>query len=361
MNKYKSTELEACTVATDGDNPPCDTACKPGVCLRRQEEQVPERPPPLPGKKHDDDHSSTVPEQFDCGCPDTCDDLALDYNNGHFICRDRLKFLMGKHHLAEIDACTRATSGDPPACDTSCQPGVCTIPAPPLTVLERRELNVTVYDPNAPPKTSLLPWSNLTSLAQYTPVLYSGYRNQMAVFTILILECIRAGHGQFLIETLTMKDTYGSNKQVPFEELWDVQHWNSHYPKLPRLVRSDPILHDQFHAGNRGPPRDPDGKWMFLNGSYIPENEEASRPYYWGVHHLVLGGFMRYSAGKGPYVGPRRSANPADVLLQQGALRLHPDMQAVVDNLLESIKGDDGKPLEYMTLRKCETKDHFVL
>jgi hypothetical protein len=336
INRYHTDPITACKAASEGEDPPCDERCKPGVCV--QPPKI-EKPP-------------KTEFYVDCGCPDTCDDLAQDYTNGHFVCGQRLEFLMTKHHVTEEEACRQSTEGGNPPCDTSCKPGVCKVPEYPLNPLQLAELNVTVYHPNAPPKSSLLPWANLTTLSSYTPHLYSGFRNQMAVFTILMLESIRRGTGQFLIESIRMKDTFGSNRFVPFQDLWDVEHWNSHYPLLPRLVMSDPVLHDQFDLGKRGPPRDKEGKWLYTNGTRIPEDVEASRPAYWGAHQLVLAGFMRYTKGKGPYLGPRRSANPADILMQKGALRLHPDLQALMDNLMSTMKDEGGAPLEYMTVRK---------
>ncbi|KAG7345705.1 hypothetical protein IV203_033236 [Nitzschia inconspicua] len=336
MSRHHTSQLDACRIASDGESPPCNSACRPGVCQKPPKEE-----------------KEPVEMEFrvDCGCAETCDDLAQSYTNGNFICGQRLEYLMTKHHVTEDEACRQSTEGENPPCTTGCKPGVCKTPEPPLTILEKRELNVTTYDLNAPPKTSLLPWGNLTSMASYTSHLYSGFRNQMAVFTILILESIRQGHGQFMVESIRMKDTYGSNRFIKFEELWDVEHWNSYYPLLPRLVNSDPILHDQFDRSVRGPKRDKaTKKWLFNNGTEIPNDVKAERPAYWGSQQLVMSGFMRYSKGRGPYIGPRKSANRADILMQREALRPHPNLQAIIDNVLASVSGNDGKKLEYMTV-----------
>jgi hypothetical protein len=58
------------------------------------------------------------------------------------------------------------------------------------------------------PQTSTIPWPNHTTFAYYKGVLKSGFRNQMMVFTTLILECLRQGHGQFLVESVPPTDTY---------------------------------------------------------------------------------------------------------------------------------------------------------
>jgi hypothetical protein len=109
------------------------------------------------------------------------------------------------------------------------------------------------------PVTSTVPWSNESTMAFYEGRFYSGFRNQIMAFMILIFESQRdrsegktrkPRHGQILLRSLGQKDTYGSNSFIPFAKLWDVVHWNSHYPRLPRLVDYDPILHSQFNYDN---------------------------------------------------------------------------------------------------------------
>lgn len=251
-----------------------------------------------------------------------------------------------------------------------------------LSVLEQRELqsrfNQSMAMKNAPPQTSLLPWSNLTTLTFKEGYLYSGFRNQMQVFTVLIMYAIQEGYGQILVESVSMKDLHGTNKQVPFQDLWDVEHWNSFYPWLPRLVLSDPVLHDQFNPQKRTPfPKTAEGNWTDIKGNII--HGDPTRPVYFGLQSKLMRGYFGYSKGKGPYAvedGP----NPVDLLIQSGALRPHKDLQALVDGKLWSmqkelqhhlvkahpgndteISTDDASRIEYMALHAVSLRTSFRL
>jgi hypothetical protein len=63
-------------------------------------------------------------------------------------------------------------------------------------------------------------------------------------FTVFVMEAKSRGCEQMLIHKFTHKDTFGTSKNIPHETLFDVVHWNSHYPDLPRMISCDP---DMFH------------------------------------------------------------------------------------------------------------------
>lgn len=186
------------------------------------------------------------------------------------------------------------------------------------------------------PMTSKIPWSNVTSAAFYEGRIRSGFRNQMMVFTMLILETISEGHHQFLVRSASQKDTYGTNSFIPFEKLWDIQHWNSHYPALPRLVDYDPILHSQFNFDNTRWFRTANG-WFGTPGLFV--TKKPTRPYGFGYQHKLMSAYMRYAKGKGPYAARGGHRHPAEKLMLEGALRPHPDLQAIVDRLKNEMLG----------------------
>lgn len=242
------------------------------------------------------------------------------------------------------------------------------------------------------PMASTIPWSNETTMAYYEGKFYSGFRNQIMTFMIFLFESQRESlpkkgedpkrrHGQILLRSLSQKDTYGTNSQIPFAKLWDVAHWNSHYPRLPRLVDYDPILHSQFNFDNarwfRTPTfgndthqlpmniQEPAHNWFGTYGLFA--SHKPMRPYAYGLQHKLSSAYMRYGQGKGAYVGDKETTghlrNPAEILMLKGAMRPHPDLQAILDGLLQSVSLlEDGKstatpmissaPLEldYMTL-----------
>jgi hypothetical protein len=217
----------------------------------------------------------------------------------------------------------------------------------------------------AAPVTSTIPWSNETTMAFYEGRFRSGFRNQIMAFMILIFESQREHsdqdgtsgrrrHGQILLRSLGQKDTYGSNSFIPFAKLWDVAHWNSHYPKLPRLVDYDPVLHSQFNYDNTRWYRTP----TFVNASTslpagikepVPNlfgtyglfaSTKPIRPYAYGYQHKLMAAYTFYGKGKGRYAGNEASSgqlrNPIEILLLQGAMRPHPELQAIVDGLLQN-------------------------
>lgn len=189
------------------------------------------------------------------------------------------------------------------------------------------------------PMTSKIPWSNVTSAAFYEGRLTSGFRNQVMVFTSLILECIHKGHHQFLLRSVSQKDLFGTNKFMPFEKLWDVPHWNSHYPTLPRLVDYDPILHSQFNFDNTRWFRTAE-TWFGTPGLYVTHG--PTRPYGFGYQHRLFNVYMRYSKGKHQLYSPDGHRHPAEILMLQGALRPHPELQAILDRLKDQMLGRKG-------------------
>jgi hypothetical protein len=70
---------------------------------------------------------------------------------------------------------------------------------------------------------------------------------------MVVMEAVDKGYGQLLVESLRMKDTFGSNMLMEFSDYYDVPFWNSFYPKLPRLVLSDPLLNPTFDPQTRQP------------------------------------------------------------------------------------------------------------
>jgi hypothetical protein len=95
----------------------------------------------------------------------------------------------------------------------------------------------------ANPDDYMKPWSNVTTI-QFGPrnFFYSGFRNQIMAFTMFVLEALHEKHGQILINRLQLRDTPGKRALIPFQTLFDIRHWNSFYPNLPRIVTCDPQI-----------------------------------------------------------------------------------------------------------------------
>jgi hypothetical protein len=66
---------------------------------------------------------------YDCGCPDTCDVVAMDKKSPKDdvnSCRSRVKSLIEKHNSSMEAACIKAVENNDPACGFECHPRFCT-------------------------------------------------------------------------------------------------------------------------------------------------------------------------------------------------------------------------------------------
>jgi hypothetical protein len=229
------------------------------------------------------------------------------------------------------------------------------------------------------------PWPNVTTYCFSKRRLIAGYRNQIMALTMLMLQANLDGHGQFLLESIIHKDTYGTDKFVPFEYYFDVQHWNTYYNatemeknmkmsqqqqqqyhpwSLPRLVHYDPILHHQWDTKIKSYVH------SIMNGN---DQTEPTHPYGYPKQSTRLAAsYQYYMKGKGKFAGGNAAPavnnnntntngqpnhvtpsndsisartsrrNPGEILMLQGALRPHPTLQGVIDNL--------SLPTPYMTI-----------
>jgi hypothetical protein len=186
------------------------------------------------------------------------------------------------------------------------------------------------------------PWANVTTLAYFQHLFYSGYRNQMMALNVIVMEAVLKGHGQILYTSLRHKDTFGSNKGLHFDRLFDVEHWNSFYPALPRMVWCDQDIFTHFNcsmaeSGDLG-------KSVYDKWNINAPEQNATKPYSFGRMHRLVAAFTKYVKGRGPYSIPN-FRNSAELLILRGALRPHPDLMAIVNRLRGSVED-----ASYMTL-----------
>ena len=201
-----------------------------------------------------------------------------------------------------------------------------------------------------PHQSSTIPWSNETTFAYKGNRFNSGFRNQMMAFTIFVLAAIKGGHGQILLNSIQHKDTYGTNRPIYFQSLFDVEHWNSHYPKLPRFVTYDPIVHDQYNGLGwyRAQPDPRNDTAYYTNRNHTIFLDSPTKPYgFMGDQSHLFAAYIRYALkGRGPYINPESSSgvnssssssghrHPAEILMLQGAIRPHPDFIKIIDERL---------------------------
>lgn len=79
--------------------------------------------------------------------------------------------------------------------------------------------------------------------ACYLYEFYSGLNNQLMRFLGILSLAATEGYRQYLEPSILWKDTYGTSQKISHHKLWDVVHWNTFYPDIPRLVKYDPRYH----------------------------------------------------------------------------------------------------------------------
>eukprot|EP00934_Nitzschia_sp_Nitz4_P008564 Nitzschia sp. Nitz4//scaffold126_size65214//26625//27965//NITZ4_006153-RA/size65214-processed-gene-0.24-mRNA-1//1//CDS//3329534680//8554//frame0 len=189
-------------------------------------------------------------------------------------------------------------------------------------------------------------WSNETTLAFYEGKFFSGFRNQMMAFTMIVFQAIAEGDGQILLQSVRMKDTYGTNRHLAFDKLWDAVHWNAYYPQLPRLVNYNETIHIQYNP-KAHPPWNRNSKSQFCSGDGNYCTDSPEKPRTTAKQSKLMGAYTRYAIGKGPHAeGGHR--HPAEKLMLQHAMRPHPDLQTIIQTNIESSPLQQGH--SYMTI-----------
>jgi hypothetical protein len=168
------------------------------------------------------------------------------------------------------------------------------------------------------------PFTNERSTGFSQVRFYSGFRNQIMAFSSIVMWADIENHKQLLIDSFLFTDTYGTDKMdITFDYLFDVAPWNSFYPALPRMVTCQGFedMFKDFDCRRK--------KWI--------RTKDATMPYTRGApQNIMFLNYMRYSKGRGPLV-EKGFRNPVDLLILRGALRPHPDLQAIVDQKLASL------------------------
>jgi hypothetical protein len=185
---------------------------------------------------------------------------------------------------------------------------------------------------------------------------YSGLTNQIMRFIGIVSLAGAEGYLQFLEPSIKWKDTFGTSDMVSHHKLWDVVHWNSFYPAVPRFVAYDPKYHPhvvltQTQITTEG------GDTIFwpnvqFNTTWdIWENRSITKPAPIGGNlHTCRNTYMQLMriADKGGLDrDPSRKAQFAVYKeIAKGALKPHPFLQQLVEK--EQIKLRSGG--RYMTL-----------
>jgi hypothetical protein len=140
---------------------------------------------------------------------------------------------------------------------------------------------------------------------------------------------------QILIESIRMKDTFGTGQYLPFEKVFDVVHWNSYYPALPRLVRHDPDIFPQWPI-----PRELWGKTANHTQPYVLP----------GGTLYLMNRFKKYADDL--VASNITERHPAELLMMKGALSPNPNLQKDIDRIISARATKQGlSSFDYMTVR----------
>ena len=193
---------------------------------------------------------------------------------------------------------------------------------------------------------------------------FSGLNNQIFRFLGVIFLAANEDFGQILEESITWKDTYGHNDFVPLHKLWDVVHWNSFFPSLPRFVSYDKEQHphlDLYVANLTIDGDDYPRKTLKYNVNWdVWVNRTITRPQ-------PIVAFTQQSLNKIYQLNKNinwdkvRGEQVKHLELYQevlkGALRPHPFLQQIVDKVAAELgSGEKG----YMTLHSRVELDMLV-
>jgi hypothetical protein len=195
--------------------------------------------------------------------------------------------------------------------------------------------NAADYEEQLKESLIALPEANTTCHAKF---FLAGLCNQYMRFLGLMFLSGMEGRNQIIEESVNWKDTYGHNDFVPHRILWDVVHWNTFYPVLPRFASYDKNIHTDLALVETK---------VDLGGSSFVKRQ---------VNYNVTGNIF-VNATKPPPLGqnPMQSKNKYKMFVKtldkgrakqvlplqlemyetilKGALRPHPFLQSIIDKI----------------------------
>ncbi len=165
------------------------------------------------------------------------------------------------------------------------------------------------------------PLSNVSTCA-YLHVFWSGFCNQYYMFMGVMLMAQASNCSQILVHSIRWKDLFGSNQQLRHDLFFDVVHWNSYYPSLPRFIRYDEELFQDLIISN---PQDmkPSLKW------------NVDDPYSNAKHPFAIGqkrtdAIMKFYDYTKDVDKGKSERQEAELLVLKGALRPHPGIRDIM-------------------------------
>mmetsp|Transcript_28478 Transcript_28478/g.42244 ORF Transcript_28478/g.42244 Transcript_28478/m.42244 type:complete len:477 (-) Transcript_28478:89-1519(-) len=175
---------------------------------------------------------------------------------------------------------------------------------------------------------SMKPFNNVTTAA-YQHQFWSGFCNQYMMFVGMIILAKKEEYSQIIVDSIRWKDLFGTNQQIRHDALFDVLHWNSFYPELPRIVSHDAELLPDVSIIQRRANR------FSTAMAWKVDVVNASKPHSLGKKQTsAVHAYLNY----GRKVHKNRIKREAfEVSIARDAFRPHPTLQLIIDEFVKSI------------------------
>lgn len=175
---------------------------------------------------------------------------------------------------------------------------------------------------------------------------WAGLCNQYMMFIGAVILAIKEGHDQIIEESIQWKDTYGQEKYLQHQKLFDIVHWNSFYPQLPRIVQYDKRLHPDIKV--RAGQEEIEGK-RYSKVAFLQENVKGG-PFELAKNPTPLGQSRRQTMNQYKMFTKRVDQETSSVvyvpakvkmgveLIMKSAFRPHPQIQSFIDDFVKGMR-----------------------
>mmetsp|Transcript_25450 Transcript_25450/g.38106 ORF Transcript_25450/g.38106 Transcript_25450/m.38106 type:complete len:447 (+) Transcript_25450:22-1362(+) len=226
------------------------------------------------------------------------------------------------------------------------------IPSPPaaerLQVNEIRAESSSDYEAKLAESLKGLPGAKTAS---YTRIPLAGLCNQYQRFVGMSFLATQEGYDEIIEESILWKDTYGTNEMIPHYMLWDVVHWNTFYPTIPRFASFDSKVHTDLVLSTSEVKYGEDTVFIKKGVRFNPNisvniYEEATPRGLGRNPNQAINRFMQFE--KKLSWGHTLPETVMYKTILGGALRPHPNLQLIINNTIAELNGAEKKG--YMVL-----------
>jgi len=181
---------------------------------------------------------------------------------------------------------------------------------------------------------------------------WAGLCNQYMMFIGAVFVASGKGHKQIIEQSVQWKDTYGHEQYLQHSKLFDIVHWNSFYPQLPRFIRYERDIHSDIKV--RDTTVKIDGK-RYAKAGFVQSNvtgdafQLAKNPIpIWKKQKEMFQTYKIFAKTLDSEVHDESTASIENMgihkTIMQGAFKPHPEIQSMIDGFVAAnMKADGGK------------------